>query len=85
LYEVHLSQKAAKFLDKLDNQISDRIKSKLKSLSTNQVPSDSKFITRENGDKVFRIRIGDYRSLYKVKETEKIILVTKIDKRPRVY
>ena len=40
---------------------------------------------RENGDKIFRYRIGDHRALYKVKEKEKIVLITKIDKRPRVY
>ena len=49
------------------------------------VPSDAKFIGREEGDKIFRYRIGDYRALYKIKEQEKVILITKIDKRPRVY
>jgi len=49
------------------------------------VPSDSKFITRESNDKIFRIRIGDFRALYKIKEKDKIILVANIDKRPKVY
>lgn len=57
----------------------------MKRLSENPVPSDAKFIGRDEGEKVFRYRIGDYRDLYKVKEQEKIILITKIDKRPRVY
>lgn len=35
--------------------------------------------------KIFRYRIGDFRALYKVKEAEQIVLVAKIDKRPRVY
>lgn len=48
--------------------------------------SDSKFIVRDaDNSKIFRIRIGMYRALYKVKENEKIVLITKIDKRPRVY
>ena len=34
---------------------------------------------------VFRYRIGKFGVLYKVKETQKVILVTKIDKRDRVY
>jgi mRNA interferase RelE/StbE len=85
LYSVELSQNAAKFLDKLDASISNRIKEKLKTLAHNPVPSDSKFITRDNNDKIFRIRIGDYRALYKLKESEKIVLISKIDKRPRVY
>ena len=85
MYSVELSQKADKFLKKLDKNLDERIKAKLMLLAENAVPSDAKFITRENGDKVFRVRIGDYRALYKLKEKEKIVLVAKIDKRPRVY
>ncbi len=49
------------------------------------MPSDSKFIGRENGEKIFRYRIGDYRALYKVNENAKTALIAKIDKRPRIY
>lgn len=70
-------------LEKLDNHIRERIEKWLRKLSENPTPSDAKFIARENGDKIFRYRIGDYRALYKVKD--KIVLITKIDKRPRVY
>jgi mRNA interferase RelE/StbE len=85
LYSVELSQRTVKFLSKLDNHLNTRIRERLKKLSDNPVPSDAKFISREEGDKIFRYRIGDYRALYKVKEKEKIILVAKIDKRPRIY
>jgi len=80
-----LSQRAQEFLDKLDKHISERIKNRLRRLKDNPIPSDSKFLGRDEGEKVFRYRIGDYRALYKVKEDLKIVLVTKIDKRPRVY
>jgi len=85
MYSVELSQKAAAFLDKLDNHLRTRIEERLKNLVENPIPSDSKFIGRHESDKVFRYRIGDYRALYKVKENEKIILITKIDKRDRIY
>ncbi|MBI4043676.1 MAG: type II toxin-antitoxin system RelE/ParE family toxin [Candidatus Diapherotrites archaeon] len=58
---------------------------RLKRLADDPVPPDSKFITRDNGEPVYRFRIGGYRALYKVKHAGKIVLVTKIDKRPRVY
>ena len=58
---------------------------RLRKLSNKQIPSDAKFISRDNDDKVFRYRIGDYRALYKVKDKEKIVLIAKIDKRPRIY
>lgn len=85
MYSVELSQKAYKFFKGLDNYLQERIRSGLKKLEVNPIPSDVKFVGRHEGEKVFRFRIGDYRDLYKVKEDRKIILVTKIDKRPRVY
>lgn len=85
MYSVELSQRAYDFLEKLDNLNSERIKERLKKLGENPVPSDSKFIGRENKDKLFRYRIGNFRALYLLKEELKLVLVTKIDKRPRVY
>lgn len=85
MYFVDISQNTQRFLDKLDSHISQRIETTLKRLETNPVPSDAKFIGRDKGEKVFRYRVGDYRALYTLNEKEKIILITKIDKRPRVY
>jgi len=86
LYVVHTSQKADQFLKKLDQHIKNRIEERLKKLGDNPVPSDAKFIGRdEQNEKIFRYRIGDFRALYKIKDVEKIVLVAKIDKRPRVY
>ncbi len=84
--EVHLSRRADKFLEKLDGPVRKRILEKLKKLADEPVPSNAKFITRDHkNDKVFRYRIGKYRALYKVKNNEETVLITKIDKRPRIY
>ena len=85
MYFVELSQRSQKYLDKLDKHVRDRIEARLKNLGSKPVPKDSKFMGRVGGEPVFRYRIGDYRALYKVKEGEKIVLVAKIDKRPRIY
>jgi len=85
MHVIELSQRADIFLNKLDRHIRDRIVRRLKNLKENPVPSDAKFIERENNSMVFRYRIGNFRVLYKNFEKEKIILITKIDKRPRVY
>ncbi|MBI2549194.1 type II toxin-antitoxin system RelE/ParE family toxin [Candidatus Woesearchaeota archaeon] len=86
MYHVDVSTRAEKFIDKLDNHLRLRIEERLKKLKDNPIPSDAKFIGRdEMGEKIFRYRIGAYRALYKIKEQEQIILISKIDKRPRVY
>ena len=85
MYDITFSNKSRKFLKKLDKHAFIRIIERLEKLKDNPIPSDAVFIGREEGEKVFRYRIGDYRALYKLKENEKIIIITKIDKRPRVY
>lgn len=85
MYSLEFSKKAKIFLKKSDEQISTRILDRLENLKENPVPKDSKFIGREDGDKIFRYRIGDYRALYLVDKNKGCILVLKIDKRPRVY
>ncbi len=85
MYEIHLSNRADKFLEKLDAHIAQRIIERLKKLSKEPVPTDSKFISREGIDKIYRYRIGDFRALYKLKVREKIVLIARIDKRPRIY
>ena len=69
-YEVHLSQRCSKFLGRIEISDKDQIINKLKDLGENPYPSDSKFITRLEGEKVFRIRIGDFRALYTVNESK---------------
>ena len=85
MFSIEFSNQSKKFLKNLNVHIIKRIIKRIERLKQNPIPSDAKFIGREKCEKVFRYRIGDYRALYKLKEKEKIILVTKIDKRTKVY
>jgi len=86
LYAVEASQRVQKFLDKLDQHLRERIEERLKKLGEIHIPSDAKFISRdEEGNKIFRYRIGDYRALYLVKDGEDLILIVKVGKRSRIY
>ena len=82
---LKFSSQSDKFLSKCNEKLFIRISKKLEDLKLNPVPSDAKFIGREENEKVFRIRIGKYRVIYTIKESEKVILISKIDKRERVY
>ena len=85
MFEILYSKGAKKFLKKSDKFLVKRLFERIGRLKDNPVPNDAKFIRRDCGEKVFRYRIGNYKVLYKIKENEKIILVTKIDKRERIY
>lgn len=84
MFEIELDKQADKFLRKCERNIFDRIARKLEELKINPVPHDSKRVQGYN-EPTFRIRIGDYRALYRLNHKENRIIVVKVDKRERVY
>ena len=83
-FGIEYDNQPEKFLQKLDKHIALRILSKIEdALSVNPVPHNAATIVGEHG--VYRIRIGDYRVLYRVNYSDNKIVVIKIDKRSRVY
>jgi mRNA interferase RelE/StbE len=53
-------------------------------LEINPIPTDAKRL-QGYASPTFRIRIGKYRVLYEIRESEILIIIVKIDKRERVY
>ena len=83
-FEIVYDKQPIKFLNKLNKEINNRILDKIEETLTNDpVPHDTKSIVGKHG--VFRIRIGDYRVLYRINHQESKIIVFKIDKRSKVY
>ena len=81
---IQLSNSAQKFLKRASNDSYQRIVKRLKELSEDPFPLGAKKIVGRK-EKVFRIRIGDYRILYVVYPDKNTVLISNIDKRPRVY
>ena len=84
-FSVQLGPQPAKFIKKLDSQAKERIRSKLLKLQDDPFPPEVERVEGHKGEKVFRVRVGDYRILYIVRYETNLILVAKIDKRSRVY
>lgn len=83
-FQINYDKPVLKFLKKLDKNISKRILDKIKQiLKEDIIPHNVKAIVGKHG--VFRIRIGDYRALYRINYQNKKIVVFKIDKRSKVY
>ncbi len=83
MHELFLEKNVIKYLSKLNKDLAKRIFDKIQTLKENPIPSDSKRLVNVK-DKVFRIRIGDCRVLYRI-EGNKVVIVFLIDKRSRVY
>jgi mRNA interferase RelE/StbE len=78
-YDVFLHKKAQKNLEKFSDR--ERIRTHLRTLE--QFPDSGDLIRIEDG--IYRLRIGEYRALFKVYEDEKIIVVMNVDVRGKVY
>jgi mRNA interferase RelE/StbE len=83
-FEIRIAPAADKFLKKAENTLRTRIIEKLRKLAEDPFPPDSKrVIGRE--EKVYRVRVGDYRILYIAYLENNQIAVINIDKRSSVY
>jgi len=78
--KVVLEKKAAKYFESLDTVMKQRIKQALEDLA-NEPPSGD--IVKLQGENGYRRRIGDYRIIFDITETE--IIVYKIAPRGQVY
>lgn len=82
-HEVRLSKRAVRELRRLDNVIKGRIVTKLEELGADPFPRG--VVKLQGREGIYRIRVGDYRILYEVLTSEKMVLVEKIDHRSGVY
>ncbi len=83
-FSIEYDNQPKRFLKKYDAHIVKHLITKIEStLPDNPIPHEAKSIVNAPG--VFRIRIGDFRALYRVNHQTQKIVVFKIDKRERVY
>lgn len=84
MFKVEFSSFAKKFLKKSSKELVSRIIDKIEKLLEDPFPSDVKRIVNRK-EKVFRVRVGDYRIQYCVIHEKNLIFVFDIDKRARAY
>jgi mRNA interferase RelE/StbE len=83
-YELRFRPAALRQLRKLDSQTARRIKSATESLRTEPRPHGVKALTGQHGVRL-RIRVGDYRIVYEVRDRELVVLVIQIGHRSQIY
>ncbi|MBN2421838.1 type II toxin-antitoxin system RelE/ParE family toxin [Candidatus Woesearchaeota archaeon] len=84
MFSIKYSSKAIKFLKKLNKDLVVRIITKIELLKENPVMHDTKSIEGFK-EKLYRIRVGDYRILYEINYQNNSVGIIKIDKRSRIY
>ena len=83
LYEIVFTRSARKELEILNYKIVLQILKKIENLSLNPRPSGSKKLKGEKD--LWRVRVGDYRVIYSIDDSEKLVDVSVIRHRKDVY
>lgn len=82
-YDVEVNHKAAKAILKLPRQDLERVSQKIDALAEEpRPPGVEKLSGTKNG---FRVRSGDYRIVYTVDDTVRVVSVTRVAHRREVY
>lgn len=82
MYKIKIIPNAQKDLDKLQNKTFNTIKNEIINLSKTPRPYGVLKLTKEEG---YRIRIGDYRVLYRIDDKLKEIFIYRIKHRKEAY
>ena len=82
-YKIVFSRRAERQFRDLTRTVQVRLAARIDSLTQNPRPPGA---TRLSGtEKLYRIRVGDYRVLYAVEEWDLMVLVVKVGHRREVY
>ena len=81
-YTVYLKKSAEKELKDLPEDVHDRIVKQLLALKNDPRPRGSKKLRGREG---YRIRVGDYRILYVIDESKKMVEIVSVAHRRKIY
>ncbi len=83
VYEIYIYPAAQGDLDKLRENIHSRIISRLRSLEEEPRPRGCKKLT--GAPDVYRIRVGDYRILYRIIDRDNVVNILRVPHRSQAY
>ena len=84
MFNIELGNPAKRFLKKCSQDLYERLMKEIRSLALEPFPQGVKRVVGRK-EKIFRVRVGDYRIQYMVLFEKNLIFITDVDKRPRAY
>ena len=82
-YEIIITKSIQKQLDNLPNNIQERVYEKFSQLA--EEPRPDGVVKLKGYDNEYRIRIGDYRLVYEIRDEQLIVLLVQCKHRRDVY
>jgi mRNA interferase RelE/StbE len=81
-YDVRITEPAEKQLKKLNVGIRKRLHVKMLELGEDPRPPGVKKL---EGDELYRVRVGDFRIIYAIRDKELIVLIVRVADRKEAY
>lgn len=81
-YQIRITEAVQKKLDKLPDFVASKLIKSMQQLAFNPRPAGCKKLKGQDG---FRIRVGDYRIIYQLKNQQLIILILDVGLRKDIY
>jgi mRNA interferase RelE/StbE len=85
IYKIEITESANKSLNKLPKKEQQKIEEKIDFLIENPKPDGYKKLQASKNHSLYRIRSGNYRIIYTIKQEVLIILIVEIGHRKDVY
>ena len=85
MFKILIHKRAAKIYEELDDKTAAKINNAIDALKEN--PFYGRNIKRLRGqlEGKYRLRVGDYRIIYRIEEEEKVVIIEDIKRRERAY
>lgn len=83
MYKIVLKRSVQKDLDKINNVVCSKIISEIEKLKQNPRNVNVKKLVNRNNE--YRLRVGNYRILFYIEETEKLIGISRVLHRRDAY
>jgi mRNA interferase RelE/StbE len=82
-HSVEFAPLARRQMKRLPREIQMRIIERVEELASNPRPAGVKKLVSE--DNLYRVRVGEYRAVYQIRDRELVVLIVKVGHRREVY
>ena len=83
MYQVLLARSAEKDLSKVPSEVHGRLIAAIQGLGKNPRPAGSRKLAGTKSD--WRIRVGDYRVIYEITDSVRIVFINRVRHRREAY
>ena len=82
MYRVELKPRAQKFIEKQQRKVQRQLLERIAELAEDPYRGSKKL---HDAESLYRVRSGDYRIIYQVRDKELLVLVVKVGDRKDIY